>query len=418
MRLKTGTLLAAALALSGCSILPAAGPTARQVEATSSSQANSEFVVLNIDDAVVSTLSHVSPGLLSGSFQNRRPSADLRIGAGDVLQISIFEAGGSGLFGPAAPLAAPREGGGIPQAGARGSPLQPVTVDRAGFVFVPFAGRIRVGGQTPERARILIESRLADKAIQPQAQVTIAANGANVATVGGEVGHAQIVPLSLRGDRLLDVLAAAGGAKFPAFESKVRVTRRGHGVTVDLQTVVENSSENIFVQPGDDVYVSKSQRSFTAFGATGHVGYYPFESERQTLAESVAKSGGLLDNIADPSAIYLFRYESPRTVQALLPAFDPHGLQRIPVVYRLNLAEANGYFNAQNFRMRDKDVILAANSDGAQLAKFFTLVRGVTGIVSDIKSITGSSSSSSSNNNNTGLSSGFTSNSSSTTTTN
>ena len=248
MRLKTGTLLAAALALSGCSVLPAAGPTARQVEGSAPGRNNSEFVVLNIDDAVVSALSRVSPGLLSGSFQNRRPSADLRIGAGDTLQISIWEAGGSGLFGPAAPLAALRDGGGIPQAGARGSPLQPVTVDRGGFVFVPFAGRIHVGGETTERARALIERRLADKAIQPQAQVTVVANGANIATVGGEVGHAQIVPLSLRGDRLLDVLAAAGGAKFPAFESKVRVTRRGHGVTVDLQTVVANSSENICVQ--------------------------------------------------------------------------------------------------------------------------------------------------------------------------
>src|SRR6202035_4335168 len=55
-----------------------------------------------------------------------------------------------------------------------------------------------------------------------------------------------------------------------------------------------------------------------------------------------------------------------------------------PVVYRLNLRVGNGYFLAQSFPMRDKDVILLANADGAQLLKFFVLLRGATGAFHDV----------------------------------
>ena len=57
---------------------------------------------------------------------------------------------------------------------------------------------------------------------------------------------------------------------------------------------------------------------------------------------------------------------------------------RVPVVYRLNLRVGNGYFLAQSFPMRDKDVILLANADGAQLLKFFVLLRGATGAFHDL----------------------------------
>ena len=380
------------LTVAGCASLPAAGPTAREVEAGAVNPAEAGYMIVNIDDHVVDILAHAPNETFTGSFQNRRPSSDLRIGAGDVLQISIWEAGGSGLFGPSGVSAGGTgaAGGGTAAAqaplGSHGAALQPVVVSREGFVSIPFAGRIQAAGSTPDQVRARVENALRDKAIQPQVMVALASNGANVATVGGEVGRSGVVPLSLRGDRLLDVVAAAGGARFPAHETYVRLTRHGHGVTVLLQRIVDASSENIYVQPGDQIYVSRDPQTFTAFGATGKVGQYAFDTDSLSLAEGVAKAGGLLDNQADPSGVFLFRHEYARVADQLEPHSATAARGKVPVIYRLNLREANGYFRAQNFHMRDKDIILVAEADATQMLKFFTLVSGVTGIVGNLRS--------------------------------
>ena len=390
---RAGTFLALSLSLSvaGCAALPASGPTAREVEAAPANPEDAGFMIVGVDERVVNVLAHAPGDSFSGSFQNRRPSSELRIGAGDVLQISIWEAGGSGLFGPAGAIAA---GGpiGTPAAAAaaqsqissRGSALQPVVVGRDGMVFVPFAGSVKASGSTPDQVRQRIEYALRDKAIQPQVMVALASNGANVANVGGEVARAGVIPLSLRGDRLLDVISSAGGARFPAHETKVRITRRGRGVTVSLLRIVEASSENIYVQPGDEIYVSRVPQTFTAFGATGKVGQYAFDLDRLSLAEGVAKAGGLVDAQADPSGVFLFRYEYRRVAEELDEQHRTFTTARVPVIYKVNLREANGYFHAQHFPMRDKDLIFVANADGAQLLKFFALLRGGTVLISDL----------------------------------
>lgn len=388
-------ILAVALSfvVGGCASLPASGPTVREIEAGPADPVAAGYLIVNIDDHVVDVVAHAPGDSFTGSFQNRRPAADLRIGAGDILQISIWEAGGSGLFGPAGAGAGvsgggPGGGAGLgaqPQLGSHGAALQPVVVGREGFVSIPYAGRIQAAGSTPDQVRARIENALRDKAIQPQVMVALASNGANVATVGGEVARAGIVPLSLRGDRLLDVVAAAGGARFPAHETTVRVTRHGHGVTVSLQRIVNASSENIYVQPGDEIYVSRLPQTFTAFGATGKVGQYAFDTDQLSLAEGVAKAGGLVDNQADPSGVFLFRHEYAKVADQLDNHNASAGRSRVPVIYRLNLREANGYFRAQKFPMRNKDIILVSEADGTQLLKFFTLVSGAAGIVGNLR---------------------------------
>ena len=393
-RARTLSALALCIALPGCAILPASGPTVRELEASVPDPVESGVLVVNIDDHVIDILAHAPGDSFSGSFANRRPASELRIGPGDVLQISIWEAGGSGLFGPSGLGGGPTggekgqagAGASQPQLGSHGSALQPVIVSREGFVTVPFAGRIPASGSTPDQVRQRIENALRDKAIQPQVMVALASNGANVATVGGEVTRAGVVPLSLRGDRVLDVVAAAGGARFPAYETFVRVTRKGRGATVLLQRVVDNSSENIYVQPGDEIYISRLTQTFTAFGAAGKIGQYAFDAPSLSMAEAIAKAGGLLDQTADPEGVFLFRQEYRGVADSLDPNHRAAGLSRIPVVYKLNLRDANGYFRAQNFPVRDKDIVLVATATGSQLAKFFVLVRGITGSIADIKS--------------------------------
>ena len=202
-----------AFAATGCSILPASGPTVAEVENSSKSDPSQGFVVVDIDAAVASAVSQVRQDGFGGNFKSNAPAANLRIAVGDVMQITIIEAG-SGLFGPGDSSATL----GSQSVGAQSTSLQPVTVARDGYINVPFAGRIRVAGQTPDYVRVEIERLLADKAVGLQAEVTIVSDGANSATVAGEVNHAAVFPLSLNGNKLLDLIAAAGGARYPAYE--------------------------------------------------------------------------------------------------------------------------------------------------------------------------------------------------------
>jgi polysaccharide export outer membrane protein len=378
-----------AFAATGCSILCASGPTMAEVENSSKSDPSQGFVVVDdpsqgfvvvdIDAAVASAVSQVRQDGFGGNFKSNAPAANLRIAVGDVMQITIIEAG-SGLFGQSDSSATL----GSQSVGAQSTSLQPVTVARDGYINVPFAGRIRVAGQTPDYVRVEIERLLADKAVGLQAEVTVVSDGANSATVAGEVNHAAVFPLSLNGNKLLDLIAAAGGARYPAYEINVHLTRSRRSATASLQNIVDNPSENIYIQPRDSIYLSRDPRTFTVFGATTKVGRYHFDTERLNLAEAVAEAGGFVDAAADPSGAFLFRFESPQFVASLRPDLAGKLEARVPVVYRLNLRVGNGYFLAQSFPMRDKDVILLANADGAQLLKFFVLLRGATGAFHDV----------------------------------
>jgi len=107
-----------------------------------------------------------------------------------------------------------------------------------------------------------------------------------------------------------------------------------------------------------------------------------FGAQEITLAQALAKAGGLLDLRADPAGVFLFRFEPPAVVGALKAqplAIGPGGTS--PVVYRLDLSDANSYFFAQRFPVEDKDVIYVANARLNELQKFFTLLNTITGPV-------------------------------------
>ena len=368
----------------GCALMPAEAPTALEVE-NAGKEATMPFAVVNIDRQVVSALGAARREGFAGRFSSKAPPADLRLAVGDTLQISVIEQapGASGLFSGSGAASSGGQSG-----GSMGSTsFLPVTVGHDGNISVPFAGPVRAAGQTLEAVREEIERKLVNKAINPQVQValaggaTVGANnatvGANSATVGGEVNRAGIVPLRPSGSRLLDVLAESGGAHYPAFETTVHLTRGRREAAVPLQRVVSNPAENVFIYPGDNIYISHDPRTFTVLGASTKVGRYSFDSERLNLAEAVADAGGFVDAASDPSGVFLFRYEPSSVARAVGVNVEPAGDAGVPIIYRMNLREGDGYFLARQYEMRDKDIVLVANSDGAQLLKFANLVQAL-----------------------------------------
>jgi polysaccharide export outer membrane protein len=364
----------AVAALGGCSTLPTAGPTTGQVVDQSVKDDQTRFDIVDVDDNVVSTLLARPGESFRTRFQKYGKPPDPKIGIGDTISVTIWEASAGGLFGSAVTT------GVTP--GSRSVTIPEQVVTRDGAISVPFADRIPVAGKSPLEVQHFIEQRLADKAIEPQVIVIIAKSVTNAATVSGEVVNGARVPLSLNGDRLLDLIALAGGAKSPVYETFVRLTRDAVTVTIPMEALVSNPAENIYAWPGDVLTLVRLPQTFSVFGATGQNTQVSFNAEKVTLAEALAKAGGLQDLRADPAGVFLFRFEPPDVVDALKAralATGPGGSS--PIVYRLDLGDANSYFFAQRFPVEDRDIIYVANARLNELQKFFTLLNTVTGPV-------------------------------------
>ena len=373
-RIALTLALLAAGTLGACSALPTAGPTVSDIRKQEFKDSQARFDLVDIDDQVVAALLASPSESFRTRFKKYGKPPEPTIGIGDSVVVSIWEAAGGGLFG-----ASPTE---HVSAGSRSVTIPEQVVTRDGEISVPFAGRIRVAGRKPLEVQRSIEQRLTDKAIEPQAIVTVTKSVTNSATVAGEVIAGARVPLSLKGDRLLDLIAAAGGAKAAVYETFVRLSRDGVTATIPMELLVSNPAENIYAQAGDVLTLVRLPQSFSVFGATGANAQVTFTAERMTLVEALAKAGGLLDLRSDPAGVFLFRYEPPPVVKALhrpVLATGPEGTTS--VVYRLDLSDAKAYFLAQRFPVTDKDIIYVANADLNELQKFFTLLNTLTGPV-------------------------------------
>jgi polysaccharide export outer membrane protein len=360
--------------VAGCSALPTAGPTASDVKRQEVENNLTRFDLVDIDDNVVAALSAAPGDSFHARFKKYGKPPQPRIGIGDSIVVSIWEAAGGGLFG-----ASPTD---HVSSGSRSVTIPEQVVGQDGGISVPFAGRVPVAGRLPTEVQRAIEQRLAEKAIEPQVIISVTKSLANSVTVTGEVVSGARIQLSVRGDRLLDLIAAVGGAKSPVYETFVRLSRGGVTATIPMERLVSNPAENIYAQPGDVLTLVRLPQSFTVFGAAGTNAQISFTAEKMTLVEALAKAGGLQDHRSDPAGVFLFRFEPPETIHTLgRPQLRTGPRGSSPVVYRLDLRNAKSYFMAQRFPIEDKDIIYVANADLNELQKFFTLLNTLTGPV-------------------------------------
>ncbi|MFZ3358964.1 MAG: polysaccharide biosynthesis/export family protein [Xanthobacteraceae bacterium] len=365
-------VLAVAALLNGCG-LPAAGPQASDIVAQESPQGVlGGYVLVDVDERVASITAAQPRESFKRVFTAGRPPPDLRIGVGDSVVVTIWEAAAGGLFS-----AAP--GDRSISAGSRTATIPEQVVARDGTIEVPYAGPLKVAGLTPGEVEQAVVHALEHKAIEPQAVVTITKNLSNTVSVGGEVAAGARVPLTTKGDRILDVIASAGGIRVPASDAFIRLTRGRRTVSVAYNAILAHPEENIYVVPGDDITVVRDPQTFTAFGGTGRNAQVPFDAAGITLEEAIAKAGGLLDYRADPAGVFLLRFEPTPLVEQLAPGRQlPSQGDLVPVVYRLNLKDANSFFLARSFPMRDKDMLYVANSASDPVQKFLGLIGTVT----------------------------------------
>lgn len=366
--LKTVIFCACACLLAGCAALPSAGPTSSEVMANESGAGViTGYVVVDIDPQVTAILAKRAAPTLYGMFKDSRRPPDVRIGTGDAVTVTIWEAASGGLFSTAS------VGGVSP--GSRTATIPEQVVSQDGTVQVPYAGRLKLASLRPAEAEVLIVNSLKGKAIEPQAVVTITKNRNNTVTVTGEVTNGMLAPVSVKGDRVLDVIAASGGLRAPGHETFVRLTRADKSANVPFNTLLADNRENVYVRPGDVLTVVREPQRFTAFGGTGRNELIPFDAAGMTLEQALARAGGLLDYRADSTGVFLLRFEPAALVAEMLPErAGQFETSYVPVVYRLNLRNVNSYFMARSFPMRDKDILYVSNAPLTEVQKFLTVV--------------------------------------------
>jgi polysaccharide export outer membrane protein len=358
--------------LSACSQLPSAGPSTKEVIDQATSNGIPQFQLVDVTKHVVDTLRSQPEASFSSRFgQDGRPP-ELTIARGDAVEISIWETGGTTLFGQTMTV------NGIPS-GSRPATIPAQIVGRDGKISVPFDGRVQAAGRTPFEVEREIQNSLQGKAAEPQVIVTVTRSIANAVTVSGEVINGTRVPLTPYGERLLDVIAAAGGSHAAIYETFVKLSRKGVTVTIPMERLVDDPAENIYAWPGDVLTLVRTPQFIEAFGATGKDAEIPLSAENVSLVQALAKSSGLLDERADPAGVFLFRYEPPALVGAMtqtpVPA-DQSGA--VPVVYHLDLSDAKSYFLAQRFPIEDKDILYVASANANTVEKFLGLLGALT----------------------------------------
>ncbi|MEH3144226.1 MAG: polysaccharide export protein [Methylobacterium frigidaeris] len=379
--------LCTALAVSGCSnFLPSAGPSTRAVAEGADVQTNqgllARYEIIDIDPSVVEAMRGRPLDSLLASFGDRRPAVEAVIGIGDTVSVTIWEASTGGLFSGA--LTTDRF-----TAGSKSALIPPQVVARDGTIMVPYAGRVQVAGRRAIDVQTQIEAELAGKAIEPQVIVNVVMPTSTAVTVTGEVIAGARIPLSTRGDRLLDVIASAGGVRAPVSETFVRLSRGSTTATVPLTAVVSNPRENIYLRPGDTLTLVRDPQTFMATGATAANYEIPFSAEGITLAQALAKAGGLSDFQADPAGVFVFRFEPSSLVRRLRPGSPLAAAPQVPVVYRLNMRDPNGLFITQAFRMRNRDVVYVSNAPFADVQKVLSVFSTVTAPVAAGASVYG-----------------------------
>lgn len=371
------------MVLAGCSGLPGSGPSTADIVVPASDNANIGSEVVDLVPASLAVLNSRVVDTFSGSFGNRSGAVESRIGIGDFIAVTIWEAGSGGLF--SAPLTTDRF-----TPGSRTATIPEQAVAHDGTISVPYAGRVSVSGKTAAQVQAAIEERLVGKAIQPQILVTVTRPVSSSVAVTGEVASGGRIPLTNKGDRILEVIATAGGIRAPVNETEVRLTRGSRTLAVPMITIVNNPRENIYLRGGDTLTLVRNPRTFIAAGATGRNAEIPFEADAMNLAQAMAKAGGLLDFRADPEGVFLYRFESSEVLRRIKPDSPllVHG-RLVPVIYRVNLRDPNGLFVAQGLRMQRGDILYVSNAPLTDMQKALSVFQSLTSPVVRGASIAG-----------------------------
>lgn len=346
-----------ALALLTACGLPRSGPTKKEIYTGAVERGgNAQIIYVNEH---VTRAANFSPSYgFSQAFRSAAAVGADEIRPGDVLGLSIWENVDDGL---------------LASLGSSSTQLQEIQVDSAGYIFVPYAGRVRAAGNSPDQLRQIITDRLSQQTPDPQVTVArVAGDGATVSVMGKVVSQG-VFPIERPTRTLSAMLAKAGGVAIEPEIAVVTVKRGNESGKVWLTDLYSAPSNDIALRPGDIILVEEDQRSFTALGALGGQTRVPLGNEMINAVEAIAMVGGLNSNLADPTGVFILRDE-PESVASRVLGKPVVGTQRM--AYVLDLTRPNGLFLARDFLIRDEDTVYVTEAPYVQWQKTIGAITG------------------------------------------
>ncbi|MEM8848637.1 MAG: polysaccharide biosynthesis/export family protein [Pseudomonadota bacterium] len=353
--------------MASCAALPRSGPNKSEIFSGSVMREGDAFIVA-VNDQVTRAIG-VTPAFgFTEAFRNAHPLGADTIRPGDVLGLIVYENVEDGL---------------LTNAGASASLIDEIQVDSGGFIFIPYAGRLRAAGNTPEQLRRIITARLDEQTPDPQVVVRrLAGDGATVSIVGG-AGAQGVYPIERPTRTLTSMIAQAGGVAIPPEVALVTVTRGNMTETAFLQDLYTMPHLDIALRDGDTIFIEQDTRAFTVLGATGTQNRLEFETEVISAIEAIAQVGGLNPNLANPTGVFVFRNEPEEIARAVLGRTDIIGAQRM--VYVLDLTEPTGMFEARDFVIRDGDTVYVTEAPIVAFNRAIGVLLGsVTGLIQPV----------------------------------
>ncbi len=291
------------------------------------------------------------------ALRDAEPTSFDKIDVDDRISVSVFE-----------PNTSARSvlGG----AGGKSDLLVNIPVDAAGMLNVPFAGVVKAKGLTLEQLNQKLLAQMRRVVLDPQLQVFVQERASKLVTVQGLAGKSGRYALDRRMQRLSHVLAqVAPDQKNP--EMLQVAVRRGDLVgRMRLADLYEDSRLDIPLHADDSIVIRELIHNVSVLGAVNQQGPHRIPRRQFSVLDAIALAGGMNEERADPSAVYLFK-------QSELEESERN--KRWPVIYRLNLGRPEVMLIAKRTLVSDNDVILIGDASFTDVRKVSSALNAVLG---------------------------------------
>ncbi|MBV8192392.1 MAG: polysaccharide biosynthesis/export family protein [Alphaproteobacteria bacterium] len=338
-------MLVLALGIGGCTALPGDGPWMGGAQSTSTEAL--PFDVIDLTPTTVAAYRLASVDRPSTATADLSPAVPISIAPGDVLRVRIFEKYGGNIF---------------PTLQGEKTDLGVQRVAPDGTIDLPYVGKVQVSGLDLPGVEERIKQQLGNKVQDPEVIADFDAPRAHTVIVSGDVKKPGRVSL-LEGVRTaVDAFNQAGGSLLPANQLEIVVRRHGQVIlTSQLSDML--AGNDIPVERNDEIVVRPNTRVYTVLGAVQKSGNVEMTKANLSLLEALGNVGGLMDQRANKTGVYVFRMGDLLT--------NPTARAR---VFRLDLFQPVSIFVAQQFGVQARDVVYVTNAPLYEYDKVLTSI--------------------------------------------